>query len=58
MIQISELVGFLKDNKYRDHDIVDILENIIKSYMMYGGSLQESINYQMEVAKKKAYISR
>lgn len=44
---ISDLILHLQKGKKTDKEIIDILQSLIKEYMMYGGSLQDRINYWM-----------
>jgi hypothetical protein len=56
-IEVSHLISFLKEVGKSNEAIVSILESIIKTYMMYGGSLQEKINYEFHTAHKESLRS-
>jgi len=56
-IEISYFISFLKEIGKSNEAILSILENIIKTYMMYGGSLQEKINYEFHIARKESLRS-
>lgn len=50
---VKDLVQLLRSRgNSSDKDIVDILCSIIQSYMMYGGSLTDSIIYKIEEVKR------
>ena len=56
-IEITSLINFLRQIGKSDESIISILESIIKTYMMYGGSLQEKIDYNFYIAQKESLRS-
>jgi hypothetical protein len=49
---ILDLIKILKE--YKDSDfIIDILGDIIKQQMMYGGSIPDKILFQLDKAQKE-----
>lgn len=47
----KDLVELLIRNKKSSEYIIELLTDIIKSQIMYGGSLSDKINYQIKKAK-------
>jgi hypothetical protein len=45
--RIEDLLAILEENGVEYHEILNILSNIIKQQMLYGGSLEDKINYQI-----------
>jgi hypothetical protein len=48
---ISDLIVHLRKGEKTDKEIIDILESMIRQHMMYGGVLQDKINYWMDIIK-------
>ena len=50
---VRELVQLLRERgKSSDKDIVEILCSVIQFHMMYGGSITDSIVYQIDKVKR------
>jgi len=49
---VSDLVKLMRDAKKTDRDIVDVLTDMIKNQMLMGGSLQDRIDYQIDIIKR------
>jgi hypothetical protein len=49
---INQLVTALKDVKVSNERIIEILSSMIKQQMLYGGSLNDQIEYQLSLIKK------
>ena len=50
---VSDLIKLLREARKTDEQIVEVLESIIKSYLMYGGNIQDVINFQIDKTKKE-----
>ena len=51
--KVQDLVQLLRERgKSSDKDIVDILCSIIQFHMLYGGSITDSITYQIDKVKR------
>jgi len=51
--KVKDLVELLRQRgKSTDKDIVEILCSIIQFHMLYGGSITDSINYQIDKVKR------
>ena len=51
--KVQDLVQLLRERgKSSDKDIVDILCSVIQFHMLYGGSITDSIIYQIDKVKK------
>ena len=50
---VSDLIKLLREARKTDEQIVEVLESIIKSYLMYGGNIQDVINFQIDKTKKR-----
>ena len=56
-VEISKLIGLLKRVGRTDGEIVSVLEDMIKSHMMYGGSLRDAISYRFVTIEKEGLRS-
>jgi len=51
--KVQDLVHLLRERgKSSDKDIVDILCSVIQFHMLYGGSIADSITYQIDKVKR------
>jgi hypothetical protein len=53
---VTELIELLIKGKKSEKEIIDVLRCIIQTYMMYGGSVSDSVAYQVDLAKKEQYL--
>ena len=51
-VDIKDLVKKLEQHTTQKDIIIDILVNIIKQQMLYGGTLADKINYQLDLVEK------
>jgi len=50
--RVQDLVDILERKSREPHEIIQILSSIIQQQMMYGGTLESKIDYQIHEAKK------
>jgi hypothetical protein len=50
------LVELLLKNKKSPEYIIEILVNILKQQMMYGGSVSDKLDYEIHRAKQDSYF--
>jgi len=50
--KVEQLISILEQIGKPPLVIIDILSNIIKQQMMYGGSLEDKLQYHIETNKK------
>ena len=53
---VRELLKLLKQAKVSNEDMVELFVSMIQNQMMYGGTLQERIDYEVEIIKKKLLL--
>jgi len=51
----EQLVEILTAQGKEPLDIINVLCSIVKQQMMYGGSLEDKINFHIEEAKKRSW---
>ncbi len=51
-IQVDEVVRLMREAKYSDEKIIDILISVIKTQMMMGGTLDEKLQFYKKDAQK------
>jgi hypothetical protein len=49
---VQDLIDILEKSGKEPHKIIQMLSSIIQQQMMYGGILEDKINYQIFEAKK------
>jgi len=54
---VSDLINVLKSTKMTDDCIVQILASIIQSQIMYGGTLQDKIDFQIEKTEREGKLN-
>ena len=50
--KVQDLIEILERDGKELNEIISILSSIIQQQMMYGGALEDKINYQIHLAKK------
>jgi len=50
--RVQDLIGLLERSKKEPYEIIQILSSIIQQQMMYGGALEDKINFHIEEIKK------
>jgi hypothetical protein len=55
---VGLLIKTLKECNYSSDAIIDILRSIIQQKLMYGGDIQDSIDYHIDKAEKEYNRSR
>jgi len=55
--KVQDLIDILEKSGKEPHKIIQILSSILQQQMMYGGSLEDKINYQIFEAKKDLHYN-
>ena len=50
--RVEDLIELLESVGRNPHDIIKLLSSIIQQQMMYGGSLEDKLNYHIALNKK------
>jgi hypothetical protein len=51
---VGTLIKTLKECNKSNEDIIDILRSIIQQKVMYGGNIQDSIDYWLDITIKNS----
>ena len=56
--KVEDLIKVLEDQEIDSYIIIRTLSSILQQQMMYGGAIEDKLNYEIDKAKKAGYLKQ